>query len=126
MCSLGNASNISSPNHRGAAYDGPEEVISAGDGVGLAALAGCAADTSQIQPEYVSPAEYEDYDCDQIAGEAKRVSRKAREIGKRVDKTAADDDAQTAVGLILLWPTLFFLEGSETPDTQAYAELKGR
>ena len=92
----------------------------------LVLLAGCAADTSQIQPSYVSPVEYEDYDCDQIEAEAKRVSRKAQEIGVRVDKTAADDDAQTAIGLILFWPTLFFLEGSATADTQAYAELKGK
>ena len=93
---------------------------------GLVLLAGCAADTSQIQPTYVSPVEYEDYDCDQIAAEAKRVSRKAHEIGAKVDKTAADDDAQMAIGLIFLWPTLFFLEGSATADTQAYADLKGR
>ena len=92
----------------------------------LVLLVGCAADTSQIQPSYVSPIEYEDFDCDQIEAEARRVSRQAQEIGSRVDKTAADDDAQMAVGLILFWPTLFFLEGSATADTQAYADLKGR
>ena len=92
----------------------------------LVLLGGCAADTSQIRASYVSPTEYEDYDCEQIAAEAKRVSRKANEIGFRVDKTAADDDAQTAIGLILFWPALFFLEGEGTQDTHAYADLKGR
>ena len=103
-----------------------EKLLALTLGAGLALLAGCAADTSQIQPSYVSPVEYEDYDCDQIEAEAKRVSRKAHEIGARVDKTAADDDAQTAIGIILFWPALFFLEGSTTPDTQAYADLKGK
>ena len=89
-------------------------------------LAGCAADTSQIEAEYVSPEDYGDYDCTRIEGEAKRVSRKAQEIGARVDKAAANDDAQTAVGIVFFWPTLFLLEGEETGDTRAYAELKGQ
>lgn len=89
------------------------------------ALAGCAADTSQIRPAYVSTYEYDQYSCERLRGEAARTTRKLHETGARVDKTAADDDAQTAVGLVLFWPTLFFLEGEETVDTAAYAELKG-
>ena len=91
----------------------------------VAILAGCAADTSQVKAIPVSPAEYEDFTCKQIEKVTERLSLLAKEIGARVDKTAADDDAQTAVGLILFWPALFFLEGEETPDTQEFARLKG-
>ena len=90
-----------------------------------ALLAGCAADTSQIKAVAVSPAEYEDFSCKQIEQEARRLSLLAKDIGVRVDKTASDDDAQTAIGLILFWPALFFLEGEETADTQEFARLKG-
>ena len=50
---------------------------------------------------------------------------RAQETGARVDKTASDDDAQTAIGLIVFWPALFFLEGEETADTQEFARLRG-
>lgn len=29
------------------------------------------------------------------------------------------------VGLVLFWPTLFFLEGGDGPQAQEYARLKG-
>ena len=89
-------------------------------------LAGCAADTNQIRATYVSPRDYDDCTCDQLKDEAIRVTRQAREVGARVNETAETDDTQMAVGLILFWPTLFFLEGEDTLDTQEYAELKGR
>lgn len=91
--------------------------------VGL--LTGCAADTSQIKAEYVSPVKYDEYTCKRLEGEAARLIRRAEEVGARVDKTAADDDAQTGVGLILFWPALFFLEGEETADTKEFARLRG-
>ena len=89
------------------------------------ALAGCAADTSQIKAEYASPVKYENYSCKQLEGEAARLTRKVTEVGARVDQTAADDDAQTGVGLILFWPALFFLEGEDTADTREFARLRG-
>ena len=88
-------------------------------------LAGCAADTSQIRAAHVSALQYDGYTCEQLKGEAARITRKISETGARVDKTAADDDAQTAIGLVIFWPALFFLEGEETSDTQEYAALKG-
>lgn len=92
----------------------------------VAILAGCAADTSQIRASYVSSYEYENYTCDQLRDEAERITRIAREVGARVDDTAKTDKAQMAIGMVLFWPALFFLEGEETADTQEYAELKGR
>ena len=91
----------------------------------VAILAGCAADTSQIRAAHVSALQYDDHTCGQLRGEAARITRKAIETGRRVDQEAADDDAQTAIGLILFWPALFFLEGEETANTGEYAELKG-
>lgn len=88
-------------------------------------LVGCAANTSQIRTQYVSPLQYSDYNCKQITAEFRRLSRKVSEVGAQVDETASNDDAQAAIGLILFWPALFFLEGSETAQTAEYARLKG-
>jgi hypothetical protein len=94
--------------------------------IAASVLAGCASDTTKIQSAYVSPETYADYDCQQIGAEFSRLSRKAEELGAVVDKMASDDQAQAFVGIVLFWPALFFLEGSETQQTQEYARLKGQ
>ena len=35
------------------------------------------------------------------------------------------DNWQMGVGLILFWPSLFFLEGGDGPEASEYAQLKG-
>ena len=92
--------------------------------VSAAVLAGCAADTSQIRATHVSAFQYDGHTCEQLRGEAARITRKATEVGRRVDKEAADDDAQAGIAVIF-WPSLFFLEGEETANTREYADLKG-
>jgi hypothetical protein len=47
------------------------------------------------------------------------------ELGRRIDEVAQTEETQTAVGVILFWPLLFWLEGSDTPKTQEYARLRG-
>jgi hypothetical protein len=47
------------------------------------------------------------------------------ELGRRIDEVAQTDETQTAVGVILFWPVLFWLEGSDTPEAQEYARLRG-
>jgi len=86
--------------------------------------AGCAKGTKDIKAHYVSPLEYKDYDCEQIAAEMRRVGRRVSELGGSVDKTAKGDQVAMGVGLVLFWPALFFLDG-DTPEAQEYARLKG-
>lgn len=93
--------------------------------VGISSLAACATQPDKIATSYVSPLQYKSYDCDQVAMELGRVTRRAGELQASLKKTADDDQAQMAVGLILLWPTLFFLEGGDGPEAQEYARLKG-
>lgn len=86
--------------------------------------AGCAKGTKDIKAQYVSPLEYKDYDCEQVAAEMRRVSRRVSELGGNVDKTAQGDKVAMGVGMVLFWPALFFLDG-DTPEAQEYARLKG-
>lgn len=90
-----------------------------------AALGGCATPPEKVQTAYVSPLQYKDYDCDQVAAELQRVTRRANEIHGSLKKTASDDNAQMAVGMILFWPALFFLEGGDGPEAAEYGRLKG-
>jgi len=91
--------------------------------VGL--LGACATPPEKIKTAYVSPLQYKDYDCEQIAMETDRVSRRVQNLNASLKKTASDDSAQMAVGMILFFPALFFLEGGDGAEAQEYARLKG-
>jgi len=90
-----------------------------GPAVATMALAGCATSADEIRPSYVSPIQYEDLNCKQIAAEAQRVSRRAAELSGVQDRKATEDAVATTVGVLVLWPTLFMVEG----DGQTAAEL---
>jgi len=84
----------------------------------------CAKKSSEITPMYVSPLQYSDYSCKQLAQEMGTISHRVSELAGAVDKTANNDAIQMGVGIILFWPTLFFLDG-DGPQAQEYARLKG-
>ena len=83
------------------------------------ALAGCADSSDEIAASYVSPLAYQDYTCRQLGAEVGRVSSRAAEVAGIQDEASSDDAAVMAIGTILFWPALFFLEG----DTGREAEL---
>ena len=89
------------------------------------ALLGCASQPEDIATVYVSPMQYQSFSCYQIEMELQRVNRRAGELHTSLDETADNDAGQMAVGLIIFWPALFFLEGGDGPQAQEYARLKG-
>lgn len=92
---------------------------------GSLALSACASSPDKMTAMSVSTLSYQNYDCDQIAAESQRVERRVAELYGQLKKTANDDSAQMAVGLLLFWPTLFFLEGGDGPEAVEYRRLKG-
>lgn len=88
-------------------------------------LLGCASQPEDIATVYVSPIQYQNFSCSQIATEIQRVTRRASELEGTLQETADNDAGQMGVGLLLFWPTLFFLEGGDGPQAQEYARLKG-
>ena len=88
-------------------------------------LAACATNPNNIPTASVSPLQYNDYDCKQLAGELDRVSRKTNDLYASLKQTSANDTAQMAIGMVLFWPALFFLEGGDGPQATEYARLKG-
>ena len=88
-------------------------------------LVACAPHSHEIRAKEVSIEPYQDLSCSQIHAKLNTNLIKLKAIAKSIDKAADTDETQTAVGVILLWPVLFALEGSETPETEEYAQLRG-
>ena len=59
-----------------------------------------------------------------MTAEGGRLRNEVAKVGGQVDAQASRDSTQMAVGLVLLWPTLFWLDG-DTPEAQQYAHLTG-
>ena len=87
--------------------------------------AGCATQPDKIETAYVSPMHYQNFDCEQLQMEAERVSRRALELHGSLKSEATADAWQMGIGLVLLWPALFWLEGGDDYRATEYSRLKG-
>lgn len=94
-------------------------------GCACLSLSACASQPSSIPASYVSTVQYKSYDCDQIAAEMEAVTRRVTELHGGLKKKADNDAVQMGVGLVLLWPVLFALEGGDGADAAEYGRLKG-
>ena len=91
----------------------------------LIGLAGCASSADDIAPSYVSPVAYENYTCEQLADEAQSVSARAAQAAGVQNKARTNDAVMTTVGVVVFWPTLFFLKGDGAQSAEL-ARLKGQ
>ena len=88
------------------------------------ALAGCATASKDIAANYVSPMQYQSYDCEQLASETQRIQVRVNQSGGRLDEASSNDKSIGVVGAILFWPALFALGGTKQQEAE-YARLKG-
>jgi len=88
-------------------------------------IVGCATQPKDLPTTYVSHLAYQNYSCNQIAVEVNRVNRRVGELRSDLKQTADDDAGQMAIGMILFWPALFFLEGGDGPEAAEFSRLKG-
>jgi hypothetical protein len=87
-------------------------------------VGGCATSSKDIASNYVSPLQFQSYDCDQLAIESQRIQNKANQLAGRLDEAASNDKALAGVGIVLFWPVLFALGGTKQQEAE-YARLKG-
>lgn len=97
--------------------------------VGIVTLASlsilaCSTASKDIAATYVSPMQYQSYNCSQLSSESQRIHSRANQLAGRLDEAASNDKALTGVGVILFWPALFALGGTEEQEAE-YARLKG-
>lgn len=88
------------------------------------AVSGCSTASKDIAATYVSPIQYQSYDCDQLGAETQRIQAKVTQIGGRLDESASNDKVLTGVGVVLFFPVLFALGGTKAQEAE-YARLKG-
>lgn len=91
----------------------------------LTALAGCASGADDIAPSYVSPVMYENFTCQQLAFEAQSISSRAAQAAGVQNKQRTTDAVVTTVGLVVFWPSLFFIKGDGAKAAEL-ANLKGQ
>lgn len=88
------------------------------------ALGGCATSSKDIAATYVSPMQYQSYDCEQLSSETQRIQSRVVQLGGRLDAAASNDKAIAGVGVLLFWPALFALGGTKQQEGD-YARLRG-
>jgi len=86
-------------------------------------LGSCAAQPDKITASYVSPLQYQGFNCNQLQMELLRVNQKEIEITGFQQKLADKDATAMGVGLVIFWPALFFLIGDNKKEE--LARLKG-
>jgi hypothetical protein len=87
-------------------------------------LVGCATAGKDVTASYVSPAQFSNFDCDQIRLETGRLSARVNQLTDRLDEAANNDKAILIGGGLLFWPALFALGGTKQQETEL-ARLKG-
>ena len=88
------------------------------------ALGGCSTASKDVTTVYVSPLQYQSFDCDQLAAENQRLQSRANQLAGRLDEAASNDKSIGVVGAILFWPALFALGGTK-PQEAEFGRLKG-
>ena len=92
----------------------------------LAVVVGaCAKSSDQIAAAYISPLQYESYNCTQISQEVQRLSARASRAAGAQDQQASKDAVAMGVGLDIFWPTLLMV-GGDGPQAHATRAAKGR
>jgi len=87
-------------------------------------ISGCATASKDVATAYVSPVQYQSYDCDQLGAESQRLNTRVQQLGGRLDEAAKNDQAIAGVGIVLFWPALFALGGTKQQEAE-YGRLKG-
>lgn len=87
-------------------------------------VSACASNPDSISAAYVSPMQYQPYDCDQLRSELLRVQDRVNALTGQQRRQANNDAIAMGVGLIIFWPALFFLAGGSDKRDEL-SRLKG-
>jgi len=91
----------------------------------LLLLQACATSPQHIAGDYISEDKYKGHSCSQLEKKVASLKRKEQMLYDALDRTAQNDKIQTAVGMLLFWPALLFLEGGDGAEAEKYAAIKG-
>jgi len=87
-------------------------------------VSACASNPDSISAAYVSPMQYQPYDCEQLRVELLRVQDRVNTLTGQQRRQANNDAIAMGVGLVIFWPALFFLAGGND-KREELSRLKG-
>lgn len=91
----------------------------------LLVVGGCASSPDKMPSSYVSVLRYKDYSCEQIILEREHLEREINKLYAHLKGESTADAWQMGIGLVLFWPSLFLLEGGDSPQAAEYTQLRG-
>jgi hypothetical protein len=91
----------------------------------LTAFTGCSTTSKDVSAIYISPLQYNSYDCEQLAAEGQRIQIRASQLGGRIDESARNGNIATTAAVILFWPAAFFTGGGNKEQQAELSRLKG-
>ena len=92
--------------------------------VATSQVAACAKGPDSIDAKYVSPQQYQNWSCDQLAEEKIRLVKEVDRVGGLQRENANADVAMMTVGLIIFWPALIGLAATHDRKDEL-GRLKG-
>jgi hypothetical protein len=111
--------------HRGRAasrVDGLRRVL--GVAIAAAYLGACTKPPDKVDARYVSPTTYQNWSCDQLVEERRRLTAEVERVSGLQRENANADAALMGVGLIIFWPALIGLAAT-TDRKEELGRLKG-
>jgi hypothetical protein len=84
----------------------------------------CVSNPSNIQANYVNPAQYRSMTCEEVGGELQRVSAREADLTARQQTNYETDVALVSVGVVLFWPALLAMPATTDYKSQI-AQLRG-
>ena len=69
----------------------------------MVSFSGCATSAKHVSPTYVSPVQYQHYNCDQIEQELTRCSRTVEQVTGQHGLAANKEDWAMGVGMVVYW-----------------------
>ena len=87
------------------------------------AMTACASTPENVRSQYISPAQYASYNCEEIETDLRAISREVHALTGQQRRRANQDAWATGVGIVVFWPALFFLMRGDKQDD--LARMKG-
>ncbi len=87
-------------------------------------LPGCATSSGNYHTAYISPAQFQNYTCDELSAEIARIQTRVGQLmGKQSGGGATKDKWTLGTDLSLSWAALFALGGTKEQEAE-YTQLK--
>ncbi|WP_292926536.1 hypothetical protein [Nitrosomonas sp.] len=87
-------------------------------------ISGCAASPENNHVPYISPGQFQTYNCNELLAEIERIQTRVSQLtGNLEDKNPTKDKWVLGADLSLSWPALFALGGTKEQEAE-YEQLK--